>query len=592
MNVETVTSYVDLLALAGRDTPLRRVAGTGGGEYAGPCPFCGGRDRFRVQPHRPRPVWWCRGCGEGRWHDALDYVARRERLDLHRADDFRRACELLGMVDSLPSRPRPTPCPLKGVGGLPPPAPAGPPPDEWQAKARHVIAECVTALWSQSGAKARAWLHARGLTDETLRRWRIGYHPGSGYRDIGGLRVPCGIIIPCEVGGVVWYVNVRRAVGEPKYQKVKGSRAALFGAETLRGQQVAVLCEGEFDALLLHQQAGDLAGVATLGGASGTPDLTHFGAYLLPLRRLLVAYDADGPGRKGAEKFVALTRRARRVTLPALPGVKDLTDFHKAGGDLRAWLAFELARIHAVTDVTVSPANDVTVTGPNDVTCNDVTPAGNVTSIRPNDVTVTAGNDVTLGANTVTPNAVTSGPDSPGGLDDVTCNDVTLGADTVTAPDAVTPPANNDVTVTADNAVTLDSESAPNDVTVTAGGNDVTLGANTVTPNDVTADVVAAPLAEMRRVLRRRAALTPAAFRDDSETPVASPLDPALLAEHRAALPALPPGERDWERVTAILPAADVASLGDVVRTTPLADGRVLATWQRPKGKQTETTRG
>lgn len=346
INTDTLTAYVDLLALAGRDTHLRRVASTRGGEWAGPCPFCGGRDRFRVQPNaRPRPVWFCRGCGEGRWHDALDYVARRESLDLRRADDFRRACELLGAPGDL-SRHAPPPAQPDAV--------TGPPPAEWQERARRVIAECVTALWGESGGRARAWLRARGLTDETLRRWRIGYNPGTGYRNIAGLRVPCGIVIPCEVGGAVWYLNVRRATGEPKYLKVKGSRAALFGAETLPGHTVAVLCEGEFDTMLLHQQAGDLAGVATLGGATCVPDLAHFGAYLLPLRRLLIAYDADRPGRKGAARLAGLTRRARRVSLPALPGVKDLTDFHKAGGNLHAWLAFELARLDCATSQTAS----------------------------------------------------------------------------------------------------------------------------------------------------------------------------------------------------------------------------------------------
>ena len=51
---------VDLLSLVGRDTRLKKQAGTRGGEYAGPCPFCGGRDRFRVQPEKG--LWWCRNC--------------------------------------------------------------------------------------------------------------------------------------------------------------------------------------------------------------------------------------------------------------------------------------------------------------------------------------------------------------------------------------------------------------------------------------------------------------------------------------------------------------------------------------------------
>jgi DNA primase len=54
---------IDLLALLGRDTRLRKVATTAGGEWAGPCPFCGGRDRFRAQPFLG--VWWCcQCCGE------------------------------------------------------------------------------------------------------------------------------------------------------------------------------------------------------------------------------------------------------------------------------------------------------------------------------------------------------------------------------------------------------------------------------------------------------------------------------------------------------------------------------------------------
>lgn len=44
-------AHIDLLSLIQRDVRLKRVAGTHGGEYAGPCPFCGeGEDRLRVWP--------------------------------------------------------------------------------------------------------------------------------------------------------------------------------------------------------------------------------------------------------------------------------------------------------------------------------------------------------------------------------------------------------------------------------------------------------------------------------------------------------------------------------------------------------------
>src|SRR5205807_191367 len=54
IDAAAVKARVDLLALLGADTRLRKVATTAGGEYAGACPFCGGRARLRVQPEPGR----------------------------------------------------------------------------------------------------------------------------------------------------------------------------------------------------------------------------------------------------------------------------------------------------------------------------------------------------------------------------------------------------------------------------------------------------------------------------------------------------------------------------------------------------------
>src|SRR5436305_15259018 len=60
--IEEKERSMNLLDLVTRDTRLRRMASTHGGEYAGPCPFCGGRDRFRVWPNMAHPRYWCRVC--------------------------------------------------------------------------------------------------------------------------------------------------------------------------------------------------------------------------------------------------------------------------------------------------------------------------------------------------------------------------------------------------------------------------------------------------------------------------------------------------------------------------------------------------
>ena len=53
---------IDLLAIVSVDTPLKRVAATSGGEYAGPCPFCGGNAEAYEHHVYGRHIV-CGGCG-------------------------------------------------------------------------------------------------------------------------------------------------------------------------------------------------------------------------------------------------------------------------------------------------------------------------------------------------------------------------------------------------------------------------------------------------------------------------------------------------------------------------------------------------
>lgn len=328
---------------------LKRVASTGGGEYAGPCPFCGGKDRFRVQPnHEGGGLWLCRGCTGGKWQDAIAYVMRRDSVN------FVVACQRLGAGSGLnlhayrPKQQMPKP---KGTPSL-----------AWQSKARQLREQCEQALWSDEGMKARQWLNARGLGDETLQRWRIGFNPVARfdpladwglpeeYNDKGHLKtvwLPRGVVMTCEIAGTPWYCKIRRSAGEPKYVNVKGSCTALFNAEGLMSFEVAALTEGQFDCMLLHQAAGDLVGVATLGSANEPLDVSMWARYLLPVSRFLIAYDVDGKSEGGAASLAALSARMRRIYVPKLcPNDKDITDFWKAGGNLRDWLTFELARLN------------------------------------------------------------------------------------------------------------------------------------------------------------------------------------------------------------------------------------------------------
>jgi hypothetical protein len=148
----------------------------------------------------------------------------------------------------------------------------------------------------------------------------------------------------------LWQIKVRRATGEPKYVAVRGGHPVLYGADWLQGHAVLVLAEGEFDALLLWQEAGGLVDVATLGACSKRPGLRAL-PYLLPYGRILLAFDADAPDRRGvragdqaAERLAALSPRMRRL---AVPSGKDATEYHQRGGRLRDWVGFALLKLDA-----------------------------------------------------------------------------------------------------------------------------------------------------------------------------------------------------------------------------------------------------
>lgn len=355
VDAAAIKARVDLLALVGQDVQLRKVASTRGGEYAGPCPFCGGQDRFRVQPERG--LWWCRQCVGEHWQDVIAYVERRDKLS------FKEACSVLAGLSEAPASQPAQPAPAQTIDDEPPP-------EAWQQAAREFCDQAAECLWSKAGFNAFHYLfneRLRCLDPETIRRYHLGYNPTDRYLrparwGLDGERklwLPRGIVIPCEVGGVLWYVKVRRPqvddvlgwlVGKPdsdaptaKYVQVRGSKPALFGADGLAGHDVAVLTEGEFDAMLLSQDGGDLVGVATMGSA--TTKLSDRWLWsLVGARRILACYDRDVAGERADQRLVGLSDRVR-VVRPV--GGKDLTEMRVAGGDLRAWVRDNLTRYAA-----------------------------------------------------------------------------------------------------------------------------------------------------------------------------------------------------------------------------------------------------
>jgi len=316
------------------------------------CPFPGhkhgdSKPSLSVTPDNGR--FFCFSCG--RKGDVITW------LQEYRGLTWREIGDLAGSdPGSVASRPRPAP---------PPPQADIPPAAIWQARALAFVEDCERRLWQPEGAQALAWLQElRGLKPETIRRYRLGYCPELPREsraawglpedpDSKGVWLPKGVVIPWLVGGALWGVNMRRPAGDPKYYKLPGSKAALFGADNLRGAEIVLLTEGELDCILAAQELGDVAGVATLGSASKRLDLATWGVYLLPARAILAAYDLDPAGSAGLAALAGRSARVHSILVPALrAGDKDITDYHQAGGNLWEWLKYNLDRLDALRSRT------------------------------------------------------------------------------------------------------------------------------------------------------------------------------------------------------------------------------------------------
>ncbi len=163
------------------------------------------------------------------------------------------------------------------------------PNDLWQTKARELVADSVSNLWAPCSKLALDFLikNTRASTEATIKEFSLGCiiqdqwetAPEWGleevFKDNGKAKklwFPRGHVIPLWHGDQILRVRIRRpkAAGDPRYYVLRGSdtRAMVLGTDKL----VSVLVESELDALLLHQEAGDLVNIICFGSASTRPD--------------------------------------------------------------------------------------------------------------------------------------------------------------------------------------------------------------------------------------------------------------------------------------------------------------------------------
>jgi DNA primase len=317
--VDEVRAAADIVRIVGEHVKLRKA----GVNLVGLCPFHQEKTpSFAVHP--VKQIFHCFGCGVG--GDVFKFVMLMEHLTFPEA--LRRLAEKVGVRLRETEADAASDARAQERAAL----------YRMHEAAAHFFATQLSA--TTEGRAARAYLADRGLGDQALARFRIGYAPSDGQalaRRLAGMDFDSGLM---EKSGLV----VRAAEGDRRFDRFRrrvmfpianeGGRIVAFGgralgeeppkylnspetpiysksrvlynldraAEAIRRLDRAVLVEGYMDCIAVAS-----AGVENVVASCGT-SLTESQVRLLGrhTRRAVVNYDPDSAGMAATERSLGL----------------------------------------------------------------------------------------------------------------------------------------------------------------------------------------------------------------------------------------------------------------------------------------------
>lgn len=182
------------------------------------------------------------------------------------------------------------------------------------------------------------YLYLRGIEDRTIAHFKLKEHNGN-------------IAIPFYEKGKIVLIKYRPphkvTNGQPKSFREKGGKPVLLNMAKTKDK--LIICEGEFDAMIVWQVVGDKYDVTSI--PSGTKDdgwLITCWDYIRKYKRVFLWGDSDEPGREFNAKMSKRVGRELTSLIPHLDANGDESPYKDPN---------ELFKVHGEEAVKLSIAN-------------------------------------------------------------------------------------------------------------------------------------------------------------------------------------------------------------------------------------------
>ncbi|HON21547.1 MAG TPA: DNA primase [Candidatus Paceibacterota bacterium] len=334
--VDEIKEKLDIVEVIGEYVKLTKA----GANFRALCPFHKEKTpSFMVSPERQ--IWHCFGCNRG--GDIFKFIMEYENVD------FGEALRILAKKAGV-ELTKENPVLQNQLGKL----------YEIHEKAAEFF-----ELQLKTNAAVNLYLKNRGLNEETIKKWQIGFAPNQHdallrFLINNGFKIEdiltSGLVIKSEQQPNSYFDRFRNRIifpifnhqdrivaftgrifgeekNEPKYlnspeSPIFSKGRILYGfsktKKDIREADRALLVEGQMD-FLMGWQSGIKYIVATSGTALTEDQLRALGRMT---KNLIIGYDMDEAGRLAAERAIDLARSLDfHVSIISLPEGKDLADF-------------------------------------------------------------------------------------------------------------------------------------------------------------------------------------------------------------------------------------------------------------------------